>query len=114
MIDFGVKLIGFSAVTKAIKDLVDENKIDAITRAAALAVEAEAKRLCPVRTGRLRASITTEKIDTAAYAVGTNVEYAPYVEFGTRKMRAKPYLRPAAERVAKGLGRGLHFKMGGL
>lgn len=27
--------------------------------------------------------------------VGTNVEYAPYVEFGTNKQTAKPYLRPA-------------------
>ena len=35
----------------------------------------------------------------AEYVVGTNVEYAVYVEFGTSKMQAQPYLRPAAERV---------------
>jgi hypothetical protein len=35
----------------------------------------------------------------AEYVVGTNVEYAVYVEFGTSKMEAQPYLRPAAERV---------------
>jgi HK97 gp10 family phage protein len=29
--------------------------------------------------------------------VGTNVEYAPYVEYGTRRMRAQPYLRPALD-----------------
>ena len=27
--------------------------------------------------------------------VGTNVEYAPYIEFGTSKMAARPYLKPA-------------------
>jgi HK97 gp10 family phage protein len=29
--------------------------------------------------------------------VGTNVEYAPYVELGTHRQKAQPYLRPAAE-----------------
>ena len=28
--------------------------------------------------------------------IGTNVEYAKYVEYGTRYMRARPYLKPAA------------------
>ena len=28
--------------------------------------------------------------------IGTNVEYGPYVEKGTSKMRARPFLRPAA------------------
>ena len=27
--------------------------------------------------------------------VGTNVEYAPFVELGTSKMAAKPYLGPS-------------------
>ena len=29
--------------------------------------------------------------------VGTNVRYAPYVELGARKRKAKPFLRPAVE-----------------
>lgn len=33
------------------------------------------------------------------YLVGTNVEYSVYVEFGTSKMAAQPYLFPAAEAV---------------
>ena len=36
-----------------------------------------------VDTGRLRNSIVVEKVDKCRYAVGTNVEYAPPVEFGT-------------------------------
>ena len=37
--------------------------------------------------------------DVAEGAVSTNVEYAPYVEFGTSKQRAQPYLRPAVRIV---------------
>lgn len=36
---------------------------------------------------------------TTQYVVGTNVHYAPYVEFGTSRMRAQPYLRPSAQEV---------------
>lgn len=49
---------------------------------ACLVVENEAKRLCPVDTGDLRNSITHE-VDDGVGIVGTNKEYAPYVEFGT-------------------------------
>lgn len=31
-----------------------------------------------------------------AVYIGTNVEYAPYVELGTSRMAARPFLRPAA------------------
>lgn len=36
---------------------------------------------------------------SAEWVVGTNVEYAPYVEFGTSRMGAQPYLRPAVDRA---------------
>ena len=62
------------------------------------AIEADAKRSCPVKTGRLRASITS-KVDkkTLSGVVGTNVNYAGIVEFGSKALRrkAKPFLYPA-------------------
>lgn len=61
-----------------------------------LVAEGYAKKLCPVDTGRLRNSITHETDDNAVY-IGTNVEYAPYVELGTSRTREQPYLRPAAQ-----------------
>lgn len=67
---------------------------------ACLLVEGDAKRICPVDTGRLRASLSHEiekKGDETVGRVGTNVEYGVYVEYGTSKMSAKPYLRPALE-----------------
>lgn len=59
--------------------------------------ESYAKQLCPVDTGNLRNSITHQQIDENTEAIGTAVEYAPPVELGTRRQRAQPYLRPAAE-----------------
>lgn len=48
-----------------------------------------------VDTGRLRNSVTHQVISENAVAVGTSVEYAPYIEFGTYKMDARPYIKPA-------------------
>lgn len=56
--------------------------------------ERYAKELCPVDTGRLRNSISHEYDEEGAY-IGTNVEYAPYVELGTSRQSAQPYLEPA-------------------
>lgn len=36
---------------------------------------------------------------TDTWIVGTSIEYAAYVEFGTSKMAAQPYLRPAVREV---------------
>ena len=40
--------------------------------------------------------------------VGTNVEYAPFLEFGTKRMAARPFMRPAWDkyktRIEKMLG----------
>lgn len=59
--------------------------------------ESYAKKECPVDTGRLRNSITHQRYDENTEVIGSNVEYAPYVELGTHKQAAKPFLRPAAE-----------------
>jgi len=61
-----------------------------------------AKALCPVDTGRLRSSIAVTTDPTSSglvVSVGSNVEYAGYVENGTSRMRARPYLRPALDQV---------------
>lgn len=61
-------------------------------------IERDAKQKCPVDTGRLRGSITTNIISTYSGEVGTNVEYAEYVEYGTRYQSAQPYFEPAVEK----------------
>lgn len=46
------------------------------------------------KTGSYSGTMDGKK-DSAVY-IGTNVEYAPYVENGTSKMAARPFLKPAA------------------
>jgi HK97 gp10 family phage protein len=65
---------------------------------ASLLVEGRAASLAPVDTGLLKKSITHRVIDRKGYPVGqvgTNVEYAPFQEFGTSKMAPQPFLMPA-------------------
>lgn len=75
-----------------------------------LTVQNRARELCPVDTGRLRASITSsglQRDSRGAYVeIGTNVEYAGHVEFGTVRAAAQPYLRPALLHAAQTWGRG--------
>jgi len=57
-------------------------------------VEMSAKNECPVITGTLQDSIThvTDRQDLVA-KVGSNVEYAYFVEMGTRRFSPRAYLR---------------------
>ena len=79
-------------VLKGLSDAVER----ALTRMG-LSAEGYAKKECPVDTGNLRNSITNEvRSSEKAVYIGTNVEYAAYVELGTTRTKAKPYLKPAA------------------
>ena len=84
-----------------------------------LTAERYAKEKCPVDTGNLRTSITHQMDGDNKVLIGSNVEYAPYVELGTGKyadggrktswvyedskgnwhmtngQKAQPYLKPA-------------------
>jgi len=112
-----------------------EGGMDANVRAAldkvADQVKEDAKALCPVDTGSLKASIRKEAVARPAdniWEVGvraggyvTNpkshkiVNYAIHVEFGTSRARAQPFMRPAilankaniAEAIKKGTEKSL-------
>jgi HK97 gp10 family phage protein len=60
-----------------------EATLDQAVEKTSLRVERRAKQTVPIDTGTLRNSIKQRQVDTAQYAVGTNVEYGRYVEFGT-------------------------------
>lgn len=47
-------------------------------------------------TGNLKRSITySSSLDGLTVTVKPTAHYAPYVEYGTRKMAAQPYVRPS-------------------
>lgn len=52
---------------------------------------------CPVDTGLLVSTIRAESVgDTVYITIGT--DYWAYVEYGTSKMAAQPFIRPALSR----------------
>jgi HK97 gp10 family phage protein len=57
-------------------------------------VVSDAKSIVPVRTGTLQRSIMFSG-GRGEYTVGSRVNYAPFVEYGTSRMRPQPYLTPA-------------------
>lgn len=71
-----------------------EGAIERVLEEWGLLAEGYAKLYCPVDTGRLRNSISHFADEDTMY-VGTNVEYAAYVEMGTSRMAPQPYLEPA-------------------
>jgi len=84
------KLVGVAEAIASVKAKADQ-QYQAMTKAitdGALMIEGDAKVNCPVDEGRLRSSITHEIVNDLAghqlsARVGTNVFYAPYIEFGT-------------------------------
>lgn len=82
------------------EELIDEikSKMPAILEKLGQAGENNAKfeitALGAVDTGNLRNSISHTDDGEYAY-IGTNVEYAPYVEMGTSRMDERPFLRNA-------------------
>ena len=70
-----LEALGVQAEGNAVKEITDMKAVD---------------------TGRLRASISHTHDDDSAY-IGTNVEYAPYVELGTYRMEPRPFLRRAID-----------------
>jgi len=73
-------------VKRALRRLTDEGRagVKAVVKKSSMTILREAKKKAPVDLGTLRASLTAKGTDGWLGAeVGTNLEYAPYVEYGT-------------------------------
>lgn len=67
---------------------------------AAADIEGRAKTAVPVRTGNLKNSIQAQAgRHQLEREVAVGAVYGVFVEFGTHKMGARPYLTPASEAV---------------
>lgn len=68
---------------------------------------AEARRRCPVKTGRLRASLELKQGKKTPARANVRIEhgkkeyYGKFVELGTKKQPARPFLRPAMDENKK-------------
>ena len=87
-----VKFVDNSQIFKSAKDSAVEKALEAIGQQA----ENYAKIKCPVDTGNLRNSIIHQRKGKFDEIIATDVNYAPYVEYGTRRSKAQPFLKPAA------------------
>lgn len=125
---FGEVQVKFNHIPEILRRAPE--RADALVRAIAFAIEAEAKRGAPVDTGFLKSSIYTDTSRSSGYdaavreaqgrlfgeehrevfpplprpkrgeaLVAVAAEYGIYLEFGTTRMAARPYLRPAIDRV---------------
>ena len=93
-----VKLEGFEEFQARLKKNVKLEDVKVIVKYHGSEMQTTAKEVCPVDTGDLKGSITLEFIDNR-FSFSSEVEphqdYAEYVERGTRRMSAQPYMRPA-------------------
>ncbi len=64
----------------------------------ALIIAQQAENNCPVDTGFLRSTVFVREAGNDV-EIGFEAHYASYVEFGTYKMAAQPYLRPAFDQA---------------
>ena len=92
-----VRIKGVESASKRLRKLPAgclKEVTDGVNKAAAV-VNAGAKRNCPVDTGLLRESIHAQPAQAqgndVTATIGTSVEYAPYVEFGTGSRGGYPY-----------------------
>jgi HK97 gp10 family phage protein len=105
----GVQVLGLPAAIAKLRLIggATSRRLGYILYATAQRVESVAKEKVPVESGNLESGISTTKLgiydwvvvaaSTAGNIEGKNTkEYAAFVEYGTSKMAAEPFMRPAA------------------
>lgn len=63
--------------------------------------EGRIKKHTPVVTGRLRSSMKAKKFKFLEHGVITNVKYAPYVEYGTKRFAGRKMMRKGINEAQK-------------
>ena len=106
MADFAVEIQGLAQLDRALQELAWPAARRALRkgmRKGANVVRDEARAKAPVKTGNLKRKIRTRERSEQdgnmrfAVEVPRSAFYGRFLEYGTSKMAAKPFLRPAAE-----------------
>ncbi len=74
-------------------------KLKITTHRAGRALQSEMRSRAPRLTGELARRIESDFGDTFA-AVGSTLPRARFLEFGTKRMRARPFVLPSLDRLA--------------
>lgn len=95
----GIKWSGFNELHAKVAANTSLKAVKEVIKLNGAGLQQTAMNLSPVDTGQLKRSITLDIKDAGLTAVvAPHVHYAAYVEYGTRYMSAKPYIRPAFNR----------------
>ena len=100
---FGLEVAGLEMVQRLMDEIPEKLKksSEVITEEYALMMVTEAKRIVPVDTGHLRDNIFARQESQMKYLLLATPHYAAYVELGTCKMAAQPYMRPAVQKYLR-------------
>lgn len=109
-INQAVRETALAVLTSAVKSMAREQKTGKIYKRGNIRHQSSAPGEAPsVDTGRLIGSINAEmnhvsankgRVRRGSITIGTNVAYGRYLEFGTRHIKERPWLRPALQRNA--------------
>lgn len=95
---FNFHFKGNNQLVAALNERADLDLVREALRINGAELQSKAMRKAPVDTGNLKRGITIQS-DLAdrgmTIRVTSQAEYSPYVEYGTRYMAAKPFMRPA-------------------
>lgn len=105
-----MKILGAKEVAKSLNKGVGKPVGDALKKLA-FSVERFSKKSTVVNTGRLRSSINT-KLDKSSATIGTNVQYAEFIEYGTANMEAR-HMEGGMKVLGQGMFAHTEEEMGG-
>lgn len=94
----GVKIIGEKALVSRLQKMMNKKALISAVNVSGNELQSYAQTYAPVKTGNLRRSITT-RLNTQGKdiqaIITSHAGYSGYLEWGTRRMSARPFMRPA-------------------
>jgi len=98
-----VKVLGIEQLLKKLQKETIKEPVGQGIKKATLWTERTLKQSTPVDTERLRSSYSSQVLGQTG-RIATNVQYAQFVEYGTRKMEPRHVVKDSTTRV---LGKGM-------
>ena len=91
-----MQITGIDELSRDIRKRMNLDAVKNIVKQNGAEMQMKMQRNAPVDTGNLKRSVTGSLSDGGmTFTAQPIAEYSGYVEYGTRFMNAKPYVRPA-------------------